>query len=398
MNNALSLGWRTLVRRPRRLILFVAGVTVAAAVLLDMVMLAQGLQRSLLDLLEATGYQLRVVPKGLLPFESGAAIPQSDSLAALIAQDPRVPEAIPLWGQTLYVTRTEGSSEPLATFSYGAPLGTEPALRVNQGRTINRSGDIIVDRLVASRFGIAIGDSLLVGLDPDPAAGSLRRQRTVHVTGIADFMFAPEGSPTVAIPIADLWELSGLSNRPAAILLVRVTNDDDAYAVAREYGRRLTNVDVLALPEIIEAAGDRLTYFQQLSLVLGTVSLGVAFLLVATLLTLSVNERWGEIAALRALGVTRGRMLLQVSWQGLIISAAGTLIGLVVGLIVARYLDRILTSFPGLPLNVSFFVLETRDALTSMGLLVATGLLAGLYPAWRAASVNISAVLREEIE
>jgi len=398
VNNALSLGWRTLVRRPRRLILFVAGVTVAAAVLLDMVMLAQGLQRSLLDLLEATGYQLRVVPKGLLPFESGAAIRQSDSLAALIAQDPRVPEAIPLWGHTLYVTRTEGPSEPLATFSYGAPLGTQPALRVDEGRTLSRPGDIIVDRMVASHFGIAIGDSLLVGLDPDPAVGSLRRRRTVHVTGFADFMFAPEGSPTVAIPIEDLWELSGLSNRPAAILLVRVAKDDDAYAVAREYRQRLTNVDVLALPEIIEAAGDRLTYFQQLSLVLGTVSLGVAFLLVVTLLTLSVNERWGEIAALRALGVTRGRMLLQVAWQGLIISTAGTLIGLVVGLIVARYLDRILTSFPGLPLNVSFFVLETRDAMTSVGLLVATGLLAGLYPAWRAASVNISAVLRQEIE
>ena len=398
MSNALSLGWRTLVRRPRRLILFVAGVTVAAAVLLDMVMLAQGLQRSLLDLLEATGYQLRVVPKGLLPFESGAAIRQSDSLAALIGQDPRVPEAIPLWGQTLYVTRPQTSSEPLATFAYGAPPGTQPALRVNEGSTIRSSGDIIVDRLVASHFGIAIGDSLWVGLDPDPAAGSFRRRRAVRVTGFADFMFAPEGSPTVAVSIEDLWEMTGLSNRPAAILLVRVAKDDDAYAVAREYRRQLANVDVFVLPEIIEAAGDRLTYFQQLSLVLGTVSLGVAFLLVATLLTLSVNERWGEIAALRALGVTRGRMLAQVAWQGLIISVVGTSVGLAVGLLVARYLDRILTSFPGLPLNVSFFVLDGRDALTSVGLLLATGLLAGLYPAWRAASVNISTVLREEIE
>jgi putative ABC transport system permease protein len=398
VSNALSLGWRTLVRRPRRLILFVAGVTVAAAVLLDMVMLAAGLQRSLLDLLEATGYQLRVVPKGLLPFESGAAIRDSDSLADLIRQDPRVSEAIPLWGQTLYVTSGDESSPPLATFAYGAPIGTQPALRVRQGRTIERPGEIIVDRSVADHFGITIGDSLSVGLDPDPAAGSFRRRRRMQVTGLSDFLFAPEGSATTAIPIRDLWEMSGTSNRPAAILLVRVVKDDDAFTVARDYRGKLPNVDVYALPEIVEAAGDRLTYFQQLSLVLGTVSLGVAFLLVATLLTLSVNERWGEIAALRALGVTRGRMLIQVSWQGLIISTAGTLVGLAVGLVVARYLDRILTSFPGLPVNVSFFVLEARDAFASVGLLVATGLLAGLYPAWRAASVNISLVLREEIE
>ncbi len=91
-------------------------------------------------------------------------------------------------------------------------------------------------------------------------------------------------------------------------------------------------------------------------------------------------------------------MLAQIAWQGALIGGAGTLIGLAAGLIVARYLDRILREFPGLPVDVSFFILEGRDALTAVAMLVGTGLLAGLYPAWRAASVNISAVLREEIE
>ncbi len=91
-------------------------------------------------------------------------------------------------------------------------------------------------------------------------------------------------------------------------------------------------------------------------------------------------------------------MLAQVAWQGLIISASGTAAGLGVGLIVARYLDGILKRFPGLPLNVSFFILEPFDAALSVTLLLATGLLAGLYPAWRAASVNIALVLRQEIE
>ena len=100
--------------------------------------------------------------------------------------------------------------------------------------------------------------------------------------------------------------------------------------------------------------------------------------LVATLLTLSVNERWGEIATLRALGVTRGRMLTQVAWQGLLISAAGTVIGLAMGLVVARYLDRILVAFPGLPVDVSFFVLERSDTALAVTMLVGTGLLAWL--------------------
>lgn len=398
MTHALSLAWRTLVRRPRRLVLFVAGVTVAAAVLLDMVMLAAGLQRSLFDLLESTGYQARVVPKGLLPFESGAAVLDSRSLVTALEADERVAEAVPFWGQTVYLSSAGQTERPVALFGYGAPLGTAPALRMQSGRTFTRSGEVLVDRNLAARFELAVGDSLLVGLDPDPAVGGLRRRRMARVVGVADFMFAAEGSLNIVLPIGDLWALAGSESEPAALLLVRVHREADAYDVVREFRGRFENVDVYAIPELIEAAGDRLTYFQQLSLVLGTVSLGVAFLLVTTLLTLSVNERWGEVAALRALGVTRGRMLTQVAWQGLLISVSGTVVGLGVGLVVARFLDRILTRFPGLPADVSFFVLEARDVMTAVLLLVVTGLIAGLYPAWRAASVNISAVLREEIE
>jgi len=398
VSGTLPLAWRTLVRRPRRLVLFVAGVTVAAAVLIDMVMLAAGLQRSLTGILEETGYQVRVVAKGVLPFETDAAVLNSRELASELAGDPRVAEAIPFWGQTVYAAASVGERQVTAAFGYGAPVGTRPALRFREGRTVLESGEVVIDVNLAAAIGAGIGDSLVVGVDPDPAVGALRGRRLMRVVGVADFLFAPREGANLGMAIDDLWRMAGAERQPAAIVLLRVAGDADAFAVARDMRRRLPNLDVYAIPELIEAAGDRLSYFQQLSLVLGTVSLGVAFLLVSTLLTLSVNERWGEIAALRAIGVTRARMLRQVAWQGFVISGSGTVIGIGVGLVVARYLDRILTSFPGLPTGVSFFILRSQDAALSVGLLVVTGLVAGLYPAWRAANVNIAAVLREEIQ
>ena len=68
------------------------------------------------------------------------------------------------------------------------------------------------------------------------------------------------------------------------------------------------------------------------------------------------------------------------------------------GLIIARYLDSILLRFPGLPVDVSFFVLQPGDAALSVAVLIATGMIGGLYPAWRAASVNIAGALRESFE
>ncbi len=399
MRSAISLAWRTLVRRPRRLALFTAGVAIAAATLIDMVMLAEGLQHSLADLLETTGYQVRATPKGLLPFETEAAIPNSLRLAATFLEDRRVTEAVPIWGQTVYVIRESGGSRaaPLATFGMGIPAGTTPIVRLQEGAA-PAAGEILLSPGLAAELGVELHDTLTIGLDPDPAVGMLRRRRRVRVAGIASFVFAPAGSYNIALPLEELWAMAGTTLDPAALVLVRVARDADAYAVARDFRERISNADIYAIPEIIEAAGDRLTYFQQLSLVLGTVSLGVAFLLVATLLTLSVNERWSEIAALRAIGVTRGRMLMQVAWQGLVIASFGTLAGLGAGLIIARYLDSILLRFPGLPVDVSFFVLQPGDAALSVAVLIATGMIGGLYPAWRAASVNIAGALRESFE
>jgi putative ABC transport system permease protein len=216
------------------------------------------------------------------------------------------------------------------------------------------------------------------------------------VTGIADFVFAPQEGRNLAVSLETLRAMAGAPAGAASLVLVRVRPGADPYAVAHDFRARTADADVFAIPEIIEAAGGRLTYFRQLSLVLGVVSLGVTFLLVTTLLTLSVNDRWGEIATLRALGVTRPHLLAQVALQGLLLCAAGALTGVGVGWIVSRYLDMLLRAFPGLPAGVSFFVFTARDAAVCAALVLATGLAAGLYPAWRAASVEIAGTLRAE--
>jgi putative ABC transport system permease protein len=118
--------------------------------------------------------------------------------------------------------------------------------------------------------------------------------------------------------------------------------------------------------------------------------------LIATLLTINVNERLGEIATLRALGISRRSVVREIMVEGAVLTAVGSVIGIALGLVTARYLDSILTSFPGLPAAFSFFV-PRRDSLTTAGLvLLLTGTLAALYPAWLAAKAPVAATLRAE--
>jgi putative ABC transport system permease protein len=126
------------------------------------------------------------------------------------------------------------------------------------------------------------------------------------------------------------------------------------------------------------------------------VSLAVGFLLVTTLVTVSVNERLGEIVVMRAIGVAKRRVVWQIVLESVAIMVTGALVGLGLGLVTARYLNSILADFPGLPAAIDFFLFEPRDAWMALGLLTGAGILAGIYPSWRGASLPIAVTLREE--
>jgi putative ABC transport system permease protein len=109
-----------------------------------------------------------------------------------------------------------------------------------------------------------------------------------------------------------------------------------------------------------------------------------------------VNERLGEIATLRAIGISRATVIRQVLVEGTALTIIGGALGIVLGIATARYLDSILTSFPGLPAAFSFFVPRPESLATAGLVLLVTGSLAGLYPAWLAARAPIAATLRAE--
>jgi putative ABC transport system permease protein len=119
-------------------------------------------------------------------------------------------------------------------------------------------------------------------------------------------------------------------------------------------------------------------------------------LLVTTLVTVSVNQRIGEIAVQRAIGVSRAHVVHQIVAESLVISVLGAASGLALGLVTARWLNAILASFPGLPTAIDFFLFQPRAAWTALALLVTSGILAAIYPSWRAASLPIARTLREE--
>ena len=144
------------------------------------------------------------------------------------------------------------------------------------------------------------------------------------VTGVANFRFAPTNEYAVATAMTTLQaaldpavarcgpRAGGLVPRPVPpqpfARIERIRPDLRAYS----------NDDVVA-----QFNQNGFAYFRQISFVLSSLTMVFAFLLVATLLTVSVNQRLGEIAALRALGIGRARIASLLLWESALLVGGG---------------------------------------------------------------------------
>ena len=116
------------------------------------------------------------------------------------------------------------------------------------------------------------------------------------------------------------------------------------------------------------------------------VTLIVAFLFVLVTLYTTVIQRTREIALLRSMGATRGFVLRQVVCESLILTLCGAAGGVLLAFPAGAGIEAIK---PFLTVTIS-----PRWILLAGAVAVAGGLTAAAYPAWRAASVDITEALR----
>ena len=125
---------------------------------------------------------------------------------------------------------------------------------------------------------------------------------------------------------------------------------------------------------------------QLLGLIYGLLFLSVIIAVVGIIITLllSVFERQREIGLLRAVGMTKSQVRTTVRWESVITSLLGAVTGIILGIglgwvIVLALRDQGLSSFE----------LPVSAALSIMVMAFFVGIIAAVYPAWRATKVDI---------
>jgi len=118
---------------------------------------------------------------------------------------------------------------------------------------------------------------------------------------------------------------------------------------------------------------------------IASVSLLVGGIGIMNIMLVSVTERTREIGIRMAIGARRRDILLQFLFEAVMISLAGSFIGVVVGIACAYFFSRF---------NDALVVVTLSSVLLAFGVAVAVGVFFGFYPARKAADLKPIEALR----
>ncbi|NTV64057.1 MAG: ABC transporter permease [Oscillochloris sp.] len=157
--------------------------------------------------------------------------------------------------------------------------------------------------------------------------------------------------------------------------------------------------EVQSLELILDAANRVFALINVMLSSIGGLALFVASLGIVNTMIMAIYERTREIGTLKAIGASRGDIRTMFMIEAGLIGALGGVIGIIGGWLLGILLNQVIIWYirqEKIPIEATFFVTPWWLALAALGFAALVGVLAGLYPAARAARLDPLVALRYE--
>jgi lipoprotein-releasing system permease protein len=382
------------------------GLMLGVAVLIIVLSVMNGFDRELKQRI------LGMVPHATIQGASGP-LEDWEEIDRRVQEHPRVLAAAPfIQGQGMVT----GGGDVRGVMFSGIVPEQEATVSIIENHFIEgnldqlKSGEfgIIIGRLMANSLRLQVGDKLTVVL-PEASvtpAGVLPRLKRFTVKGIFSVGAELDGNYAL-IHMDDAARLMRTGGRAEGVRLLV----DDLFAaprvvnqIARDLGGRYYVSDwTRTHGNLFQAIRMEKTMIGLLLMFIVAVA---AFNIVSTLVMV-VTDKTADIAILRTMGATPGRIMRIFIIQGAVIGIFGTLMGTALGIFGALNISGFISWLEGLmghqflSADVYFISylpsqLQWQDVaiISSAGMVMS--LLATIYPAWRASRVEPAEALRYE--
>jgi len=249
----------------------------------------------------------------------------------------------------------------------------------------SRSYAVLGDKMRAELFGTsnALGQRIRVGGE---------RYRVIGVMEAKGQMLGFDLDDTIYLPVDKTMEMFDREGVMEIDLLYEansgsesITKNIQRLLIARHGSEDFTVITQDSMLEVLDSILEILTMGVA---AIGGISLLVGSVGIITIMTITVAERTSEIGLLRAIGARRINILTLFVGEAILLSVLGGILGITLAVI-----SVILIQFfvPGLPVEIAWYYVALALVLA-----IVIGILAGIAPAMRAASLNPLEALRTE--
>jgi putative ABC transport system permease protein len=387
-----------------RSLLTMLGIVIGVAAVIAMVALGTGAQTAVKERIASLGTTLLTVTPGQ---QRGMGVVIADQQSKLTMEDAKAIEdraenviaVQPEMNRNLQITWTNknASASVVGTSSNYLEVRKYELLA---GRMFTRMEDEAKQRLAV--VGPAVATNM--GLEaPDALLGENIRIRGIQFTVIGVLKSKGQASPfgnpdeQILIPInTGRFRVFGTDRlRSISVLAVTEEKIPDAMAdiqrvLRREHRLRQTQPDDFQMrsqADFLNTLGETTQVFTYLLSGIAAVSLLVGGIGIMNIMLVSVTERTREIGIRKALGATRANILMQFLIEAVVLCCVGGLIGIIVGSGGATAMSK----------AFAWNVKVSPSAITlAFAFSAAVGLIFGVWPARRAATMDPIIALRYE--
>lgn len=260
-------------------------------------------------------------------------------------------------------------------------------LDIESGRNVAIIGHDLVKKLFRGRPEFAVGKIIRIGanryrviatLKPRGASSFLSLDNIVIVTyNNVRRVFSSEGSYNITVRVADYRQMDAAVGEATGVFRpIRKLDfkEQDNFYIDRS-------------DSLVEAFKNSLRYVRYAAVVIGLITLIGAAIGLTNIMLVAVNERTREIGLIKSIGAKRKTIQAQFLWESILISLLGAVIGILLGVVVGNLFAKFLGTG---------FVVPWLWVLLGVVICSLTGLVAGLYPAIKAAKLDPIEALRWE--
>jgi len=386
MITIFEVAYKNLLRKKVRSVLTLVGIALSSWVLVSLLGFNLGYERSLNKDIDNMGFQLMVMAKGC-PYEAATLMLKGgtglrymkESVMEEIAREPEIERITPILMSAVFDPNKGESGGIAGYFGVDAKSFAElkPYLKFRQGSWFSdpNAYETVMGFEAAELEQREVGDLILM---PE-------KNVTFKVVGILE-RTGTQDDGTIFVPLRTLQAVFGTPGDITTIGIKLRKGMDSTRVEEKLY--QLPDVQIVSLAQVRETIMKLVSTARIMVLSIALIAIVIAVVGVINTILTSVWERFQEIGILKTIGAMPWDIFKLVWLETLMLCTAGGALGILLALGLSRTTDVAIRAVLPYAPGGGLVVIEAGLVVTALAGIVVVGLVAGVYPAWKAGRIR----------